>query len=125
MGRFEIRSDCAQVLGVGGMTFTSTATMSRDAEDTKILFRIQKRLRGAFLSFGSWRKVALWKGVNHRYVTGVMQGTVPTSVEVRKALGFPAVMPSERQPWMRRVYPLMGTPGWEKVFFKQPRKNKK
>jgi hypothetical protein len=101
------------------MTFTSTPTQSGADKDAKILRRVQRQLRKAFQRLKSWRKVAEERGVNHGYVSLVMQGNIPTSEKVRVALGFPAVMPSERRVRVRKITPLMGSEGWERVFFKR------
>jgi hypothetical protein len=103
------------------MTFTSTPTPSNEDKDAKILKRVQRRLTKAFQRLGSWRKVAGERGVNHAYVSLVMQGNIPTSKTVRKALGFPLVLPSERRVRVRTITPLMGSEGWERIFFRRLR----
>lgn len=98
---------------------TRATTQSRAEQDTKMLKRVQKRLTKAFRKLKTWRKVAAEKGINHGHISLVMQGNIPRSKEIRKALGFPAVMPSERRAYVKKVYPLIGADGWEEVYFKK------
>lgn len=100
------------------------AELTAKEKDALILVRVQKRLQRAFTRRRSWRGVAADLGVNHFYIAWVRKGNIPTSKKVRKALGFPCVMPSERRVYKRQAVPLLGSEGWEKIFFKRltPRK---
>ena len=95
--------------------------MGNEAKDAKILGKVQGGLYRAYERLGTWRKVAAELGINHGYVLMVMKGKVPSNVDVRAALGFPRVMPSERKARVKRIIPVMGSEGWERVFFKRLR----
>ena len=102
------------------MTLTSPAVGRADPRDAKILSRIQKRLRVAFGKMGTWRNVADIYGVNHGYVSMVMHGSIPANAKVRAALGFPATLPSERKPRVKKPRPpKVGEDGWEKFYFRK------
>lgn len=107
------------------MTLTSPAVGRADPKDTKILSRIQKRLRVAFGKMGTWRNVADIYGVNHGYVSMVMHGSIPTNAKVRAALGFPATLPSERKPRVKKSDPpRVWEDGWEDVYLKKIKRTK-
>ncbi len=112
--------------------------MCNETKDAKILRKVQGGLFRAYERLGTWRKVAAELGVNHAYVLMVMKVSatqvadiadgrlklarlIPSNVEVRAALGFPRVMPSERKTRVKRIIPVMGSEGWERVFFKRLR----
>lgn len=120
------------------MVFTSGSTVSAGCEDAKILARVQKRLLAPFGKLGTWRKVAAELGINHGYVSMVMRISatqaaeiadirvrlarlIPSNVEVRAALELPKVLPSERKVRVKRIIPVMGSEGWERIFFKRSR----
>jgi len=77
---------------------TKKSAIERDEEcigrAQRRLLRAYKRLR----KFGGWRAVGAEVGVNHGNVIALVKhGTVRKSVEIRLALGLPAVLPSERE----------------------------
>lgn len=91
------------------------------AKDGQVIERAQNRLKKAHSRKvkGGWRAVALDLGLNVRYVYDLaVRGVVPSNPETRRKLGLPRVMPSERKPRARREPVLIGSPGWEKVYFK-------
>ena len=107
--------------------------LSKEEKDARMLGKVQRRLMGAFERLGSWRKVAGEMGINHGYVSMVMRVSevdvaegrvemgrlIPSNVEVRKAMGFQKVLYTERKVRVKRVIPLMGSVGWERIFFKR------
>lgn len=97
------------------------AKIDVNAKDGEVIGRVQKRLKKRLAVVGSLRGLAKELGVNHKYVIDVMNGRVPSNVGIRRALGLPCVMPSERRVRVKRVIPLMGSEGWEKVFFRRVR----
>lgn len=103
------------------------ATRSAVERDGEILERANRRLWRAFRRLGSWRAVANELTINHGYLTLARAGKVPRNADVRRALGLPQVMPSERRERVKKVIPLMGSDGWQEVFFKRirPRKFKR
>src|SRR3990172_4155666 len=77
---------------------TKKSAIERDEEcigrARRRLLRAYKRLR----KFGGWRAVGAAMGTNHGNVIALVKhGTVRKSVEIRLALGLPAVLPSERE----------------------------
>jgi hypothetical protein len=88
-------------------------------KDAVILVRVQNRILRAKKRHGTLRRVAAGVGVNHYYLSYVLQGNVPTSEKVRKALGFPRLMPSERKARAGRKVPPLGSIGWEDVYLKK------
>lgn len=102
------------------MTLTSPAIESAKAKDAKILSRVQARLLRRFRELRVWRKVAAELNINHGYVLRVMRGEIPTNKEVRRVLGFPATLPSERKPrTVKPRPPKVGEAGWEEVYFRK------
>lgn len=102
------------------MTLTSPAIEQRKAQDAKILSRVQRRLLRVFRELRVWRKVAAEIGVNHGYLSRVMRGEIPTNKTVRLALGFPAVLPSERKPRVKKPDPpRVWEDGWEDVYLRK------
>jgi hypothetical protein len=100
------------------------AKTNGNPKDDLIIVRAQKRLKKRLAVVGSLRALAKELGVNHKYVIDLFNGCVPSNVNIRRALGLPRSMPSECRPRVARVIPLLGSDGWEKVFFKRLRPRK-
>lgn len=94
--------------------------------DRETVERAQRKALRAFEKLGTWRKVGQAWGVNHGNVVALVKhGKVPQSVELRTALGLPKVMPSERKPRVKKVMPMLGSPCWMCMAFKEVRPGKK
>jgi len=93
--------------------------LSAKEKDARILVRVQKRLARLKMRYRTWRRVGSVLEVNHFYLNYVMKGSIPTSTTVRRALGFPRVMPSERKPRKPRDLPRLGDDGWEEVYLRK------
>lgn len=88
-------------------------------KDILVVMRAQNRWLRAYRKVRSWRKVGELLGINQRYVWELcLKGIVPKNLKLRCKLGLPCIMPSERKVRIKKPIPLLGSEGWEKVFFK-------
>ncbi len=72
--------------------------------DEQRVRKVQEACLRAYRRLGSWRAVGEYFGVAHRYAWDLgMHGVVPSNKDIRKALGLPRVLPSERKPRVKRV----------------------
>jgi hypothetical protein len=87
--------------------------------DAYYIEKAQERIKSAVKRLGSGRNFARQIQLNHYYVSQFLNhGTIPNNKEYRRKLGLPKILPSERKIRVRKVPPLLGSPGWEDVFFK-------
>lgn len=96
-------------------------------KDDKCIERAQSRLLRAYTRLGAWRLVGRELGVNHGYLVALVRhGKVPQDPGIRKKVGLPRVLPSERKPRVRRVMPRLGSPCWMCMAFKpiKPKRRK-
>ena len=101
------------------MAFTSVTDEKRKKDDSCIE-RAQRRLLRDHRRLGTWRAVEAKIGANHGYIVALVKnGIVPSNPAVRKKLGLPRVLPSERKPRVNRIIPSLGSEGWEQVFFRK------
>jgi hypothetical protein len=91
------------------------------ASDEQVVALAQKRLKSRIDKFGSIRRYATHLGINHYYVSSALAGNAPHNLELRKLLGYPAVMPSEKRTIVRTPPPRLGSEAWTKLAFKKPR----
>lgn len=93
--------------------------------DVVCIIRAQKRLNRLYRHLeksGGWRAVAAARGVNVYYVYQLVKhGVVPGNPLIRRTLYLPEVLPSERKTRVPKIKILLGSPGWEKEFFKRMR----
>jgi len=88
------------------------------SRDECIIERVKARLLRLKKRYKTWRRVGEKLGVNHYYLVRVMQGEIPSNPDIRRQIGFPKCMPSERRLRERRPLPRIGSPGWEAVYLK-------
>lgn len=98
--------------------------------DRAVVGRAKRRLDRLYRRLGNWRAVARELGFKRvdstvRYVWAFMtRDVISASVEVRRCLKLPAVLPSEKRHRVHVVGPLMGQPGWEGVYLRPLRRYK-
>lgn len=95
-------------------------------EDEQCIRRAQKRLLDAYSRMqlkrghGGWRAIANARDLNVRYVYELaVKGIVPPNPEMRRKLGLPRVMPSERNRKPKPPFVRIGEPGWEERYFRK------
>lgn len=65
--------------------------------DEQRVRKAQEAVLRAYRRLGNWRKVGEYFGVAHVYAWDLgLHGVVPKNKDIRKALGLPRVLPSER-----------------------------
>jgi hypothetical protein len=95
---------------------------NENALDVAVIGKAQKRVLQAYARLRTWRATAAEFGVHYRYVWDLgMHGIAPKNTDLRARLGLPRVLPSERKARVKRILPLLGSDGWQDVFFKKLR----
>lgn len=98
----------------------TTITQAALNADDLVSDRVLKRLLRLHKRLGTWRKVAEHLNIpNHSYlVFFVTRGKIPANKNIRSAMGFPRVLPSERRSRRQDVVKI-GAPGWEAHYLKK------